>query len=124
MAAALAAEHFGADHPVRDIAPFLNRVALHRAGEGGPAAAAVVLGIALEQHLSPPGAAICSLFEMLVILAGEAPFGPSLPQHMTLIGAEPLAPSGIAQFLGLAHRPLLPTPPPHNPPVRPATHPP
>src|SRR3546814_336912 len=82
MATAFVAQHFGANHAVRNIAPFLDRFTLRGAREGGPAAAAVVFGIAFEQQLTAPGAAIATGFEMLVILASEGALGPRLAPHM------------------------------------------
>ena len=50
------AGHFGADHAVGCVAMFGHRFAFAGAGEGRPAAPAVVLGIAFEQLGPAPGA--------------------------------------------------------------------
>src|SRR6476659_9365311 len=102
MAAALGARHLGADHAVAGVARGLDRLVLGRP-ERGPAGAALVLGVGIEQRLAAAGAAEDALALLVVQRAGERTLGAVLAQHMVLQGVELLLPVGIGFFELVVH---------------------
>src|SRR5688500_2772018 len=100
------ADHFGADHAVRQVAMLLDRAVLG-AGEARPARPAVELGVAFEQRLAATGADVLAGSLVSLVLAGEGPLGAAPAQDVRLRRRQLRAPLGIGQvhLLGHAGRP-------------------
>src|SRR5687767_925598 len=92
MPAALGAAHLGADHAVAAVVVQGHRLARRRAGEARPAAAALELGAAVEQHRPAAGAAVAALIVIVPVDAGKGPLRAALAQHLVLLGRKALAP--------------------------------
>src|SRR6201996_7739355 len=108
MTIAARAQHFGADHAVAHVAFLVDTAFGCRLGEARPAAAGIELGIGLEQRLSAAGADIGARAMLMLVFAGEGPFGRLLAQHRVLHRRQFLAPLGFALFdlwrrLGVRH---------------------
>src|SRR3954469_8603068 len=92
MAAALGAQHLGADHAVTDV-PLLIDMALGGGlGEARPAAAGIELRVGLEQHIAAAGAGIGTGAVVVLIFAGEGTLGRLLAQHRVLHRRQLVAP--------------------------------
>src|ERR1700726_1377889 len=96
MAVATRAQHFGADHAVADVA-LLGDMALRRGlRKTRPAAAGIELGVGFEQRLPTAGAGIGAGTLLMLVFAGERPFGRLLAPHRILHRRQFLAPFPLA----------------------------
>src|SRR5690349_18938966 len=96
MAVALRAQHLGADHAVGDVALLVDMAIDGRRRKARPAAAGIELGVGLEQGLAAAGTGIGALAMLVLILAGERPFGRLLAQHRILHRRQLAAPFSFA----------------------------
>src|SRR5438128_5272654 len=115
MAVAFRAQHLGADHAVADIVLLVDMALCRRLRKARPAAAGVELGVGFEQGLAAAGAGIGALAVVMLVFAGEGPFGGLLAQHRVLHRRQFLAPLGLAldEFsgrLGVGHSTSLSKP--------------
>src|SRR5690606_18862263 len=67
-----------------------------RLGEAWPAAACVILRVALEEGIATRPTPIDAVLFGIHVLAGEGSLGPRLPEHGVLGRGEPLAPLLLA----------------------------
>src|SRR5436853_5455178 len=102
VAAATRAQHLGADHPVRRVDLLVHGVLAGRSGEGGPAAARVVLRVGVEQLRAAAGAAVGARLEGVVVLAAERRLRSLLAQDAVLLGRQLFAPL-LLGLLDLRH---------------------
>src|ERR1700710_3034681 len=96
MAVALRAQHLGADHAVGHVTLLVDMAVDGRRGKARPAAAGIELGVGLEQRLAATGAGIGAGAMLVLILAGERPFGRLLAQYRILHRRQLAAPFGFA----------------------------
>src|SRR6516225_2261772 len=91
MAAAAAAMHLSAHHPIAAIGRALDRT-LNRIVEARPAGAALEFLLRHEQRLAAPGADERAGALLIVERAAAGRFGPVPAQHLVLLGREQTAP--------------------------------
>src|SRR5439155_17735134 len=102
VAAAVRAQHLGADHPVTDVTVLVDRVFVRRGVERGPAAARVVLRLRLEDGCTAAGALIRARLEGVVVFAAERALGALLAENPVLLGREGCPPL-LFGLLDLTH---------------------
>src|SRR5919197_1824942 len=92
VAAAGAARHLGADHPVAAVLVQLDVGVLARLSEARPAGARVELGVRAEQLGSAAGTAVDPAFLGVHVAAGERRLGALATQDLVLLGRKLLTP--------------------------------
>src|SRR5579883_675744 len=84
MAGTFGAQDLGADHAVAVVGLLIDMALLRGLRKARPAAAGIEFGVGLEQHLAAAGADIAARALLMLILAGERPFGRLFAQHRIL----------------------------------------
>src|ERR1700694_3986809 len=84
VAVALRAKYFVPDHAVADVALFVDMALRGRRGKARPAAAGIEFCVRFEQRLPAAGAGVGARPLLMLVFAGERPFGRLLAQHRIL----------------------------------------
>src|SRR5438874_10721426 len=110
VAAALGAGDLGADHEKAAVLVLLDRGALRRLVEAGPAAVGVELGRRREQLGPAARAPVGALGVGVPVLAGERALGALLSEHVVLLRRQLLPPLGVRLLNSLLHATKLARP--------------
>src|ERR1700733_13010636 len=84
MAAALRAQPLGPDHAVADVALLVDMARRRGRGKTRPAAAGIEFGVGFEQRLAAASAGVGARRLLMLVRAGERPFGGLLAQYRVL----------------------------------------
>src|ERR1700692_2284171 len=75
VAVATRAQYFGSDHAVADVALLVDMALRRGCGKARPAATGIELGVGFKQRLSGAGTGIGAGPVLMLVFAGERPFG-------------------------------------------------